>query len=248
MRQVSAEISAIDAVGPFGRIRFSAPDLAPALEPGRAILARSPHTYLRRTWWPCAIDDDGFAVLFRHWQPADLRVGDRVDVLGAVGRGFQVEDASRNILLVAAGSSDPDLGPLLPLVDRALTAGRSVTLAYAASTADQAYPLSALPPAIEVMRANETHLIDLLSDAITWADQIFISGPIDFTAPLANRILAIRFPVPRGFAQVLHRVDLACGVGACGACWNGTKLACVDGPVFELRTRPGSSRRPVRSG
>lgn len=250
MRQLSAEISAIDSVGPFERIRFFAPDLAPALEPGRAILARSAHSYLRRTWWPCAIDDDGFAALLGRRQPADLRAGDRVDVLGAVGRGFQVEEASRNILLVAAGSSepDPDLGPLLPLVDRALAAGRSVTLAYAAPTAEQAYPIALLPPAIEVVRAIETRLIDLLSDAIAWADQVFICGPIDFSAQLAGRIQAIRFPAPRGFAQALHCVELICGVGACGACRKQAKLACVDGPVFELETRPDGSPRLARSG
>jgi len=244
MRQTSAEIRAIDAVGPYARVRFDAPDMAPALEPGRALLARSACAYLRQTWWPCGIDDAGFSILLGQPQASDLRLGDRVDVLGAIGRGFQIEEPSRSLLLVAAGSSEPDpnLGPLLPLIDRAVTGRRSVTLAYAEPSEEQAYPVSVLPPAIEVIRAiDAADLIELLSDAITWADQIFACGPLDFTDRLADRIRAIRFPAPRGFAQALHPTDMLCGVGVCGACWSGSKLACVDGPVFELSTSPGRS-------
>jgi len=241
MRQTLAEITSIDTVGPFARFRFGAPELVQALEPGRAILARSAQTYLRRTWWPCAIDESGFSILLDSPQAAGLRAGDCIDVLGPIGRGFRLDDSSRSILLVAAGSIAPhsDIGPLLPLVDRALADGRSVTLAYAAPAADHAYPVSALSPAIEVIRAIDTDLVDLLPDAIAWADQVFACGPIDFAARLAGRIHSIRFPAPRGFAQALHLTDLPCGTGACGACWDGSRLACVDGPVFELTSRPG---------
>jgi dihydroorotate dehydrogenase electron transfer subunit len=236
MRQTQVAIAAMEAVGPYRRIRFDAPDFAPALEPGRAILAALPQAYLRRTWWPCAIDGDGLAVLTQPAQAAGLRTGDRVDVLGPVGRGFRVQDASHNLLLVAAGRSapDPDLGPLLPLVDRALAAGRSVTLAYAAPSAGQAYPISALPAALEVILAVDADVIALLSEAIAWADQVMACGPSDFAARLAERIDAIRFPAPRSFAQVLRPVELPCGAGACGVCRAGSRLACLDGPVFEL--------------
>ena len=239
MRQTQVGVAAVEAVGPYRRIRLDAPNLAPALEPGRAILAARPESYLRRAWWPCALDGDGLAILTHPAQVAWLRVGDRVDVLGPVGRGFRVQDASRNLLLVAAGRSapDPDLGPLLPLVDRALAAGRSATLAYAALSAGQAYPISALPPALEVILAIDADVIDLLSEAIAWADQVLACGPPDFAARLAERIDAIRFPAQRGFAQVLRPVDLPCGVGACGVCRTGSRLACLEGPVFELPTR-----------
>ncbi len=239
MRQTCVEVSAVEAVGPFVRMRFAAPDIAPALEPGRAILARSTETYLRRTWWPCAIEKEGFSILLDGRATFDFRIGDRLDALGPIGRGFRVDDAGRNLLLIAAGSSAPapNLGPLLALVDRALADGRSVTLAYAAPAAGQVYPVSALSPAIEVIHAVDTDLIDLLPDAIVWADHLFACGPIDFAARLAERIESIRFPAPRGFAQVLHPFDLPCGVGACGVCRKGSQLACVDGPVFELVSR-----------
>jgi len=239
MRQTFAEVVGIDAAGPFARIRFSAPELAPALEPGRAILARSVDSYLRRAWWPCAIEANGFALLVADPPSLALRAGDRVDVLGSIGRGFQVENGSRNLLLVAAGSSAPipDLGPLLALIDRALAGGRSVTLAYAAPSLEQAYPVSALPADIEVVRAIGADLVALLPDAIAWADQVFACGPDDFNTRLAGLVESIRFPAPRGFAQALRPAELACGAGACYTCWNGSRLACVDGPVFELTSR-----------
>ncbi len=236
MRQTLAEVTELDTVGSFTRVRFAAPAFVSASDPGRAILARLTQTYLRCAWWPCAVDREGFALLWSGQHISDLRTGDHVDVLGPIGRGFRLEDSSRNILLVAAGSNrpDPDIGPLLPLVDRALATGRAVTLAYAAPSIDTAYPVSELLPAIEVIRAIDADLVDWLPEAIVWADQVFTCGPADFTARLAERIRAIRFPAPRGFAQALRRVDLPCGVGACGGCWNGSGLACVDGPVFAL--------------
>jgi dihydroorotate dehydrogenase electron transfer subunit len=250
MRQTLAEVASIDAVGPFARIRFVAPDIAPAIEPGRAVLARSAHTYLRRTWWPCAIDADGFSVLVAGAEPdSNARIGDRIDVLGPIGRGFQVNDVCRNLLLVAAGSTapEPDIGPLLALVDPALASGRSVTLAQAAPSDDRAYPVLALPPAIEVIRAIEADVVDRLDDALAWADQVFACGPRDFTARLADRIASIRMRVPRGFVQALNPIVLPCGVGACGTCRHGLRLACVDGPVFELRTRLRKPASGVRA-
>jgi len=239
MRQGFAEVTAIDAAGPFARVRFSAPEMAPALEPGRPILARMVESYLRCTWWPCAIGAGGFSMLVANPSSLALRAGDRVDALGPVGRGFQVDNASRNLLLVAAGSGAPipDLGPLLALIDRALAGGRAVTLAYAAPSAEQAYPVSALPADIEVIRAIGVDLVDLLADAIAWADQVFACGPDDFNTRLAGLVESIRFPAPRGFAQALRPVELACGAGACYTCWNGSRLACVDGPVFDLTSR-----------
>jgi len=238
VRQSVAEVVAVDRIGSLARVCFAAPTLARALEPGRAILIESNHAYLRRAEWPCAIAGDTFSILVSADRADRLRIGESRAVLGPIGRGFRIEDAGRNILLVASGASvyRPDIGPLLALLERVMIERRSVTLAYAATSSDAAYPIAELPPAIEVIRTlrADADLIDRLPDAIVWADQVFACGPIDFAARLAERIEAIRVRVPRGFAQILHPVDLPCGAGACGLCRNGSRLACSDGPVFEL--------------
>jgi hypothetical protein len=229
MRQALATLAALEPVGPYVRVRFSAPDLAVALAPGRALLSRSTDMYLRRTWWPCSIDVSGFCVLMEAVAAEWYRVGDRVDVLGPVGRGFQIDAASRNLLLVAGPHSpQPAIGPLLALVDRALADSRSVTLAM---SREAAYPVSALPPVVEVLHIDAERA-DLPPDAITWADHVFACGPVDFGARVSRQVRAVRHPAPGRFVQALHLVDLACGTGACGACWNGARLTCIDGPVF----------------
>ena len=235
MRQALAQVKAVEQVGPFIRVQVAAPGLAHALTPGRAILAAVPDSYLRRSCWPCAIDAGSFAILLNPGEAARYRVNDRIDILGPVGRGFRLDRQAHNILLVASGASDdPDIGPLLALLDQALAERRSVTLAYAAPSLDAAYPVSELPPAIEVIRAIAADPIALLADAVVWADQVLACGPVDFAARLAERIDAIRIRAPRDFAQALHLTLLPCGAGACGLCAKGTRLACLDGPVFEL--------------
>lgn len=243
MHQVSAQVSAIESVGVYTRIDLIAPELAASLAAGRAVLAHSIHTYLRRTWWPCAIRSDGFSTLVDSGCVAPLRAGDAIDLIGPAGHGFRLEETTRSVLLVAAGTSapDPDLGPLLPLADLAAIAGRSVTFAFA----DPAYPVSALPTQIEVIRVAPAGLIDLLPDAIQWADQIFACGPAAFVLALASRVSAIRFPTPRGFVQALTPRRLPCGVGVCRACGSEAGLTCVDGPVVEVIA--GRGRAGVRS-
>ena len=233
VRQTIARVTAIESMGHCVRVRLFAPEVAAMLEPGRPVLAQDRQAYLRRTWWPCAIHSDGFSILLRT-PPRQMREGDDIDVLGPIGRGFQIDGPARSLLMVSAGSHapDPDLGPLLALVEPALAEQRSVTLAYAAPDADEAYPVSALPPAIEVIRADPAHLINLLSDAIGWADQVFVCGPMEFVGRLAMHIGSTRFPVPRSFLQVLTPVSLPCGTGVCHACWIGNRQACVSGPVF----------------
>ena len=55
---------------------------------------------------------------------------------------------------------------------------------------------------------------------------------------MAETVREIRVGPVRGFAQALVVHPMACGVGACQGCAvpvaRGTKLACTDGPVFDL--------------
>lgn len=236
MQQTLVNVVSRDSVGPFAQVRFVAEHIAHGLQSGQAILARTPQAYLRQTWWPCAHDREGFSILVAPSQVENLRLDDRIDILGSVGRGFQVDATSRNVLLIAAASTAQTIyvAPLLALAERALADNRSVTLAYPAPDADLAYPVSALPPALEVIRAIDEDLMKLLPDAISWADQIFICGAAEFSTRIAALIADIRLRTRPAFAQTLDPIDYPCGIGVCRACWNGTWLSCAAGPVFNL--------------
>lgn len=232
VRQTSVKVISIENLGSFVHVRFEAGEWARRMDAGCALLARSHDAYLRRTWWPCAIDASGFAVLIDAWHVAGLRAGDSIDVIGPVGRGFRIIDHARRLLLVASESNASRLmiAPLLPLIDRALAAKCEVTLAYAVPQGMQAYPLTALSPALEVIRVEED-LPAHVRDAIAWADQIFCCGVREFTEELSSHVAQVRLHMRKGFVQTLNPIELPCGVGVCRGCRSGSQLACIDGPV-----------------
>jgi dihydroorotate dehydrogenase electron transfer subunit len=80
------------------------------------------------------------------------------------------------------------------------------------------------------------------TELLTWADQLCAALPEDQLAPLAEALRTVKYRWERGFASALLEAPLVCGLGACGVCAvetrKGQRLACVDGPVFDLRDLP----------
>jgi NAD(P)H-flavin reductase len=156
--------------------------------------------------------------------PETWTVGTRLVARGPIGRGFNLPSAARRVGLVALAG-----GPqrLLPLADLALQEGAEVALYTRIIPAG-------LPPEVEVLP------LDNLADALGWVDYLAFD-----LAPASLAGLKKRFgmaphtvmPVP---AQVLVAVAMPCGgVGECGLCavdlhHHGWKMACKDGPVFDL--------------
>lgn len=119
-----------------------------------------------------------------------LRPGDRVDLVGPLGRPFEVDPRSRHLLLVAAGHG---IAGVRMLADEAIRAGRRVTLLFGASSAREVYPSSLLPDEIEYIVATDDGslghhgpITDLVGGYEAWADQAFASGPMPMLARLAG--------------------------------------------------------------
>jgi dihydroorotate dehydrogenase electron transfer subunit len=121
----------------------------------------------------------------------------------------------------------------------------SVALLLSASTAAELYPVRFLPSALEVhivtadgSAGQKGSTLDLFSDLARWADCICIAGERDSYSALAHIVREVRLEPGPDFAQALVVPPLVCGVGACQGCAvetaRGTKLACTDGPVFDL--------------
>ena len=66
-----------------------------------------------------------------------LRAGDRIDLLGPLGRPFEVDPRSRHLLLVAGGLG---MAGVRMLADEAIRDGRQVTLLFGAASAREVYP------------------------------------------------------------------------------------------------------------
>jgi hypothetical protein len=77
-----------------------------------------------------------------------------------------------------------------------------------------------------------------LAEALAWADFLALDIPL-VKLPDLGQILGVNLRQPPCPAQALVAVDMPCGgaaeCGACGVKVSGKwKLACKDGPVFDL--------------
>ncbi len=151
--------------------------------------------------------------------------GVNLDLTGPLGHGFDLPGSIRRLGLAVLGDT---VSRLLPLVDQATHLGAGVTL-----FTDLQLPK--LPSAIEI------HPLNTLPEALDWPDFLALDLPLTHLDGL-RRVLGLKdgaiLPCP---AQVLVTTPMPCaGLARCGACAvpgrRGWKLACEDGPVFDLRS------------
>ena len=154
----------------------------------------------------------------RSWEP-----GTALSLRGPLGQGFHLPPTTRRLALAAVGAS---AARLLPLIPPFLAQDTAVTLFTGAR-------LPALPAELEVYPLQE------LPGAIAWADFLALDLPLE-SLPQLRPILGLspgeRLACP---AQALVVTGMPCaGLAECGACAvpgrRNWKLACKDGPVFDL--------------
>jgi dihydroorotate dehydrogenase electron transfer subunit len=174
-----------------------------------------------------------------------LRPGDTIDMLGPLGRPFEVDPRSQHLLLVAGGLG---MAGVRMLADEAIRDGRAVTLLFGAASAREVYPSSLLPDEVEYVVATDDgslghhgFVTGLVPDYEGWADQAFACGPKPMLAALAKLAASRRErlgvaklgrkrgagrPDPFGspqarrksFLQVAMEQNMGCAVGACLGC------------------------------
>ena len=160
----------------------------PATSPGWSCAGRSRST---RPMPPTGIVTIHFRVIGRgtDWFTR-LRPGDPVDLLGPLGRPFEVDPRSRHLLLVAGGLG---MAGVRMLADEAIRDGRQVTLLFGAASAREVYPSTLLPDEVEYIVATDDgslghhgYVTDLVPEYEGWADQAFACGPAPMLAALAR--------------------------------------------------------------
>ena len=174
-----------------------------------------------------------------------LRPGDRVDMLGPLGRPFEVDPRTQHVLLVAGGLG---IAGVRALADEAIRDGRQVTLLFGGASARDVYPSSLLPDEVEYVVATDDGSVghrgfvtELIPQYEAWADQAFACGPLPMLRTLASLASSRRRrlgvanlgrkrgggrPIPAGssqarrkaFLQVSMEQNMGCAVGACLGC------------------------------
>lgn len=165
---------------------------------------------------------------------SSLAPGAELDILGPLGRGFDVEGNGRAVLL----SGGIGLGPIL-FLDAALSErGNERLFVFGARTA-ALVPASVLPPqAVLCTDDGSAGEKGTVLDAMArrgWmeGDRVYACGPGPMLRAAARGCLSAARP-----CQVSVEQHMACGVGACMGCAvraadGGYLRACADGPVFD---------------
>jgi hypothetical protein len=158
--------------------------------------------------------------------PPSWNPGTRLNLRGPLGHGFSIPVEARRLALVAFGDTS---ARLLPLIRPAIESGADIAIFTPAPPQP-----GSLPPAVEI------HPLNALPDSLSWAAYLALDIPLG-SLPHLRETLDLgphdRIPCP---AQALIWTPMPCGAAAdCGACAvptrkAGYKLACKDGPVFDL--------------
>jgi dihydroorotate dehydrogenase electron transfer subunit len=251
---------------------YHAPWLASGALPGQFVHVRTPEysgLVLRR---PFSINtfDRRTGLITIHFRItgvgtawlARMRPADKTEMLGPLGRPFELDPRTRHMLLVAGGLG---MAGVRSLVDDALAANRSVTMLFGAASASEVYPSSLLPDEVEYVVATDDgsfghhgRVTELVPQFEGWADQAFACGPHPMLAAMAHlaRGRQQRLGVaslgarrgrgsrqaPRGtklarrraWLQVSMEQNMGCAVGACLGC----VIMGVDGPQRVCREGP----------
>lgn len=256
MRLVASELVESREILPGQWLQsFHAPHLASGSRAGQFVHLRTSDysgLVLRRPF-PINTADPATGIVTIHFRTIGrgtewftrLRAGDVIDMLGPLGRPFEVDPRSRHLLLVAGGLG---MAGVRFLADEAIRAGRQVTLLFGAASARDVYPSSLLPDEVEYVIATDDGSVgrpglvtELVPEYEAWADQAFACGPAGMLAALARmaagrrqRLGVARLGRKRGggrtdpigspaarrksFLQVSMEQNMGCAVGACLGC------------------------------
>jgi dihydroorotate dehydrogenase electron transfer subunit len=251
----NASVLQIEKLGSYHRMRVVAPAIAEAVRPGHfvAFAVGGPEggLLLRRAFSVYAAGGTGggggtIDVIFSvagagtRWL-AERRPGDRLDVVGPLGRPFPLPRDPANCVLVGGGYGS---APLFLLAAELRRRGCRVDMVLGAATEARLFG------ALDAKRVSDSAAIttddgsaglrgrvtDALEDFIDRADVVYACGPMPMLAAVGKRALAEGIPT-----HVAVEEAMACGIGVCMTCVLPVRgsdgvphmvRSCVEGPVF----------------
>ncbi|MCC6298940.1 MAG: hypothetical protein IT314_06555 [Anaerolineales bacterium] len=156
--------------------------------------------------------------------PSAWTPGMEIHVRGPLGRGFALPSSARKVALVAYDDSP---ARLRGLIQPALKQGAAIVLITDSAVEN-------LPDDVEIQPLAS------LAEIAAWADYAAFDAARENLPGLMERLRGLNQASTWKDAEVLIRTPIPCGgVAECGVCAvvtkSGWKMACKDGPVFDLR-------------
>jgi dihydroorotate dehydrogenase electron transfer subunit len=232
LKQSTATVVASEEIMPGVYLsRLDCPQLERA-EPGQFVMVRCGEGIEYQLRRPLSLhqrEGSELSLLFKvvgrgtRWL-SERRAGEKIDLLGPLGTGYEIYPDAKKLLMLAGGIG---IAPLAFLAGQAARQGKEVTLLLGAPTACQLYPSKLVPARVRLITATDDGsqgergmITEILPNFINDADQLFACGPL---------------PMP---VQVSLEMRMGCGLGICYGCTvetrEGLKQACKHGPVFNL--------------
>jgi len=248
--QRRVEVVARRPVAAYVELTLAAPDIAEVAEPGQfvafAVGGPLSAALLRRSIAIAAVGKGRVTVVVAPhgvgstWLTG-LRPGDRVDVVGPLGRPFPLPEPGVPALLVGGGYGT---AALVGLAARLADRGSTVTAVAGAASADRLCSvdeLTALCARLEVTTddgsAGRQGLVTLaVEELLADAGVVYACGPMPMLRAVAGAATAREIP-----SYVAVEEAMACGIGVCMTCVlpvigadGRTRFSrsCTEGPVF----------------
>lgn len=250
MKQLEAKIIENKRIAKgFYKMRLASAYLAKNSKPGQFVeikCSKGDETLLRRPLGVHRILNGGIEVLYEvvgkgTKSLSARKKGDRLDVIGPIGRGFEFSGTKKPALIVAGGVG---VAPLVALAENLRKNKNDVTVMMGAKTKSHIICERELKSiGCEVKVATEdgskgrkgfvTEL--LLNTQYSMLNTIYACGPKPMLKAVSRIADSLRIP-----CQVSMEERMACGVGACLGCpvkvkSGGYKMVCKDGPVFDAK-------------
>ena len=247
--QVDAEVAAARPVGAYVELTLAAPEIARAAEPGQfvafAVGGPTSAMLLRRSIAIAGTAGGRVTVVVAPhgvgstWL-AGLRAGDRVDVVGPLGRPFPLPPPGTPALLVGGGYG---AAALVGLAARLRAQGSPVAAVAGAADTDRLCSVAELGELAEVTVTTDDGsagrrgwVTDATAGLLGAAGIVYACGPMAMLRAVADQATAAGLP-----SYVAVEEAMACGIGVCMTCVlpvvgadGRTRFSrsCTEGPVF----------------
>jgi dihydroorotate dehydrogenase electron transfer subunit len=231
-------------------------------KPGQFVMVQipeAPDLVLRRPFSICRLVSEqgrvrGMEILYRvvgkgTAKLSQLKKGDPLDVLGPLGRGFDIPENTRSVFIVGGGIGvAPLIYLLFELMEKKLNP-KSISIFSGARSRDEILCLAEM----EKM-AEKGVVLQVTTDDGSLGEKGVITGPLEkcleerkpdmlyACGPLAMLKKVAHLAARSGIrCQISMEAMMACGMGACLGCAvrnakhpDHYDHVCLDGPVFDL--------------
>ena len=212
-------------------------DTSDITNPGQFINIKIDGFYLRRPISICDYDDETITIIYKVVGAgtevmAKMSAGEKLDILVALGNGFDTSKSGENPVLIGGGVGVP---PMYNLCKKLIDEGKKVSVILGFNTTDEIFyenEFKNLGADVYVTTVDGSYGVKgFVTDVLCDLDYsyFFTCGPMPMFKAIENTV--------KTSGQYSFEERMGCGFGACMGCSCKTKYKniriCKDGPVLE---------------